>query len=187
MIPAGQLFGGAGAESGTIERPLDHLVACHRRIEARLDALERIAAHLDAAPEEALEAAAGCFRFFDTNGVLHTEDEEESLFPRLRKGLTAEELRFLDDLERGHVEAERIYAELKEAVAARSGARSRESAARLCSLYRAHIAAEDTVLIELGRRILKTAELAEISREMKRRRGLKVQAAAAAALRCAAW
>jgi iron-sulfur cluster repair protein YtfE (RIC family) len=152
MIPVEQLFGVQAGESGTLERPLDHLAACHRRIEARLAALERIAAHVSSDPQAAQQAAAACFRFFDTNGVLHTQDEEESVFPRLRPGLNQEERRFLERLEREHEEADRTYLELKAAVQAGAGARCRQLVNR--------------------RRLLTAPDLAEISGEMKRRRGL---------------
>lgn len=171
MIPVEHLFHAPSGEGDTLARPLDHLKACHRRIEMRLAALERAAAHLDSAPEAAREAAASCFRFFDTNGVLHTQDEEESLFPRLRSRLSREELDFVEKLEREHQQAEDYYRQLKPAIAAGDAPRSRELAGKLCEIYRSHIAAEDTTLIAVAARALSEAELAEISREMKRRRG----------------
>jgi len=160
---------------------MEHLTACHRRIEQRLATLERVAAHLDRNSTEALEAIASCFRFFESNGVLHTADEEESVFPRLQPRLSGEERRFIANLEDQHREADRLYAELK-AIAGelQSGLpasrelqdRYRERATRLAELYRSHIAAEDETLIALSQRILSAPELAEISREMKSRRGL---------------
>ena len=157
----------------TLDRPLDHLVACHRRIEERLAILERVAGHLESRRQEALEAAAACFRFFDSNGVWHTADEEESLFPRLRPRLTAEELAYIEQLEQQHREADTLYVELKSlAGAAEPGDRFRALVARLSDLYRSHIASEDRTLIALGRRALTEVELSAISGEMKRRRRL---------------
>lgn len=168
MITADQLLRGGPSEAATLDRPLDHLVACHRRIEQRLDTLERVGQHYDSRPEQAREALTACFRFFDTNGLFHTQDEEESLFPRLRARLCAEELAYLDRLERDHDEAHKLYSELKAGPA--DLPRLRELIWRLCELYRRHIASEDEVLTELGRRLLTAEELRQISQEMRRRR-----------------
>lgn len=175
--PADLCAGSKQPESATLDRPLDHLVACHRRIEERLATLERVIPHLGTRRFEALEAIAGCFRFFDTNGAWHTADEEESLFPRLEPALTEEERAYLQELERQHDEAEGVYGQLKQAVEGLRRGHANEAAyqalvERLCALYRAHIASEDARLPEIGRRILSAAGLAEVSREMKQRRGL---------------
>jgi hemerythrin-like domain-containing protein len=181
MITPEQLLQAKSQESGsTLDRPLDHLTACHRRIEQRLATLERVSGHLGLRYDEALEAIEACFRFFDTSGILHTADEEESVFPRLQPALTGEERAFIGTLEDQHREADRIYAELK-AIANELQAgppsdelREQYSAAvrRLAELYRSHMAAEDQTLIALGQRVLSAHELTEISREMKQRRQL---------------
>ena len=139
MIRPQSLFGPLEKPS-TIDSPLDHLMACHRRIEDRLATMERAAAHLDDRREEAVTAFENAFRFMESSGALHTADEEESLFPRLAGLVQTDERAYLDGLERDHAEAERIYAELKAAVAAaRSGGVSREAveelAGRLAALY----------------------------------------------------
>ena len=182
MITPEQLLRPRPAESGsTLDRPLEHLTACHRRIEQRLETLERVAGHLEARHGEALEAMESCFRFFESNGVLHTTDEEESLFPRLQPGLSDEERTFIAGLESQHREADQLYTELKAiAVRLRGGQPVtaelhelyRATAARLSELYRSQIAAEDETLIALGERDLSDSQLVEISTEMKRRRAL---------------
>ena len=184
MITLDQLIRGPRkADDATLERPLDHLFACHRRIEDRLQVLERAAGHMEFQPPEALDAVAGCIRFFDSNGAWHTADEEESLFPRLLARLRPEELAYVEGLEQEHRAADLLYVELKK-LAGELEASSQMNAgtdliqrfslvvARLSKLYRAHIASEDQVLISLGRRVLAGAELREISKEMKARRGL---------------
>ncbi len=162
----------------TLDRPLDHLVACHRRIEERLSTLERVADYFTSKREEALAAAAVSFRFFDSNGTWHTEDEEVSLFPRMRANLSADELAYLDHLEEQHDEAEALYARLKTLVkeiaagSTEAEAEYRETAQKLGALYRAHIASEDEALASMGRRVLDETTLRQISLEMKARRGL---------------
>jgi hemerythrin-like domain-containing protein len=168
-----------GSPASTIDTPLEHLSACHRRIEDRLATLRRAADHWDRSPAEALEAIRGSLRFLDSNGVLHTLDEEESVFPRLRPRLTAEEVEHLDRLEQQHQEVESVLTELKSVVAGfvalhapatHLQRRYRELAARLADLYRPHIQFEDEVLMRLACRVLNHEDLVEISTEMKARR-----------------
>jgi hemerythrin-like domain-containing protein len=182
MITPEQLLQPRLQETGsTLDRPLEHLTACHRRIEQRLDTLERVGDHLIDKRGEALEAMEACFRFFESNGILHTADEEESVFPRLQPRLNDAEQQFIAQLGDQHREADRLYAELKgiaaqledgKTVSDELQQRFRTAGGQLAELYRSHIATEDQTLIALGQRVLSLAELAEISREMKRRRGL---------------
>jgi hemerythrin-like domain-containing protein len=153
-------------------------MACHRRIEQRLDTLLNAAGQIETDCAGALTAIQNSLRFMDTSGERHTEDEEASLFPRLRQKLSSEEISFLDSLEAQHVEAGSTYSELKEAALALAAEpstdsirRYRECADRLRSLYREHIRAEDEILTAMARRSLDAGELHEISREMRSRRG----------------
>jgi hemerythrin-like domain-containing protein len=170
-------FAGGVKSAATLEQPLEHLIACHARIEERLRMLEKIAAHLDSRREEALSLLDRVFQFFDTNGEWHTQDEEESLFPRLAARASEEERGYLEDLAAQHDEAGHVYAALKSAAArlkdgAHGGAQFTRLVERLCALYRPHIASENRALTELGSRLLSAADLAEVASEMKRRRGL---------------
>jgi hypothetical protein len=74
--------------AATLDQPLEHLTACHRRIEQRLDTLERVVPFLRTRRDEALQAIRNAFAFLDGSGVRHTQDEEGSIFPRLRDRLT---------------------------------------------------------------------------------------------------
>jgi hemerythrin-like domain-containing protein len=168
-----------GSQIATIDSPIDHLMACHRRIEQRLETLLNAAEHVGRDRAAALDAISKSLSFLDTSGALHTEDEEASLFPRLRRKLSAPEIAFIDSLEAQHAEAESIHAELKQLAAELNlGSESslavtgkyRNCAKRLQSLYQAHIRAEDEILTALARRSLDAGELAEISREMRERR-----------------
>ena len=170
------------AKAGTtLDQPLDHLSACHRRIEQRLDTLERAAPVLWERREEALQAIRNAFTFLDGNGALHTEDEEASLFPRLEPKLDAGQAAFVAELEAEHEAAHELYGALRE-VAARVEAAAEPDAGleaeyarvvgEFCALYRRHIQNEDSRLIELSRAVLSGEELAAIGAEMKARRGL---------------
>jgi len=165
------------APVSTLDSPVDHLYACHRRIEERLDTLERVAPHLQTRTADALSAIQSVFWFFDSSGIIHTADEEESVFPRLSPHLTPEEVQLLNDLQSEHLRAEALYDALKQHVANFSAPptdaesqRYVELAAALCSLYRGHIQAEDSRLPSIAARALSPDDLAAISREMKQRR-----------------
>lgn len=168
-----------GASPATIDAPIEHLMACHRRIEQRLETLVKAASHLETDRTSALAAIAHSLHFLDSSGGLHTEDEENSLFPRLRKKLSSDRIAYLDSLEAQHSEAESILYRLKELV---SAARRqdpipgdliehyRNAAEALSSLYGAHIRSEDEVLVALARQFLDSPDLSEITREMRERR-----------------
>jgi hemerythrin-like domain-containing protein len=160
-----------------VEGPIDHLQACHRRIENRLEVLERAGQHLEDRFEESLLAIFNSLRFMDTSGVRHTVDEEESLFPRLRNSLSEEQIQYLDQLESQHREVDAVYDSLKEGVAQLQQAANhdriaiyRELVGKFTAAYRAHIASEDSILMELARSVLTADELAAIQAEMRARR-----------------
>lgn len=174
MIKPEALFTPVSKRS-SLDRPLDHLMACHRRIEERLDVMERAASRLEDLREEALGAFAPAFAFLDTSGVLHTADEEESLFPRLRPLMERGERTYLAGLEHDHTEAHRMYEELKGLIAAprEDGewmAKVRGLVERLSGHYRRHIASEDETLQSYAGGLLSPAALAEIAAEMRARR-----------------
>lgn len=167
-----------GSPPATLDTPIEHLMACHRRIEQRLDTLVNAAFHVENDRPAALEAIAKSLHFLDTSGVLHTEDEESSLFPRLRPKLSVAEIAFIDSLESQHDEAEALCARLKQLASDLTQAiepspllgRYRDCAERLRDLYRKHIRVEDELLTALAKRSLEEGELMEISREMRERR-----------------
>ncbi len=165
--------------NSTIDRPIDHLVACHGRIEDRLGSLERAGAHLESKRAEALDAIDAAFRYFESSGVMHTADEEESVFPRLWAKMSAEERAEIKMLEKQHRDADAIYAELKVAATRlreqpaedpKLAAHFRWLVQRFAALYRHHIEFENRELVRIARRDLTPEELGAISEEMRRRR-----------------
>jgi hemerythrin-like domain-containing protein len=159
------------------DEPLAHLVACHDRILQRLQTLERVGENLETQPAAALDALANALRFLETSGTLHTRDEEESVFPRLREHLSEDERAYLNSLESEHRETEEVYAELlqlasdlRRQITPECAERYRRLASKLCGLYREHIESENTMLVAIGRRCLPCSELNAIRDEMKARR-----------------
>ena len=166
--------------------PLGLLQDCHRRIERFLGVIVKVIAttrgsHLDDEQRTALETA---LRYFREAAPKHTEDEEVSLFPRLRdRGgeAAADAFRALDRLEADHVTAKAWHEEL-DALGQRwlsaglldgqDSARFRELADQLAALYEGHIDVEDNELFPKAHKVLTAEHLSAIGREMATRRGV---------------
>ncbi len=172
MIPAEQLFSGAGPAPEQVEQ---FLMACHRRIEQRLDTLERAAQAIALRPEEAIAALRSALQFLDSSGALHTQDEEESVFPRLRARMEPGERVYLAQLEHDHAEAGAIHRRLRRLADEASignvdAAAVQEAVQQLTSLYRRHIASEDSTLVDYASRLLSPEDREAIAAEMRARR-----------------
>jgi hemerythrin-like domain-containing protein len=168
------------ASAPSFDDPIAVLTGCHRRIESNLATLGRIVAALraaDATPEqqaEARAALAGPLRYFDRAAVLHAEDEDRSLFPRLREaGLVTN----TDDLTDDHRAHEAMYLALR-AVATRLAGGEANPAfvdeldlhlGALAGAYAAHIRHEEQALFPLASK-LPDVQLRAIGLEMQVRR-----------------
>ncbi|MBI4468353.1 MAG: hemerythrin domain-containing protein [Acidobacteria bacterium] len=169
--------------------PLAMMNDCHRKIERLLSGLQTIMAlthggPLSSAHRPALELG---LRYFKDAAPYHARDEEESLFPRMRKSPNPEAqaaIAVLDALDAEHVEAESGHAVL-EALGRKwltEGSLNPEEAAQLESvvndlavLYTRHIAIEDTEVFPLAARVLTAEELKEVGVEMAARRTPQTQ------------
>lgn len=176
---------GAPPEHG-FDTPLGLLSDCHRRIEKFLDLLLRVT---DEAGGGALtppqrEAMATALRYFEQAAPLHTRDEEESLFPRLRASADSDAqaaLSAVAALEADHDAADVAHAAV-DALGRRwleAGTLNAAEATQLRGLlqdlresYRHHIAVEDTQVFPTAARALPPGEVAAVGREMALRRGL---------------
>ena len=165
--------------------PLGLMAHCHRKIETYLKGLLIAGDVLRGGTDKAAEA----FRLIDAarehfavRGPKHTEDEEVSLFPRLREhgGAEAEEaLSAVAELEAQHRAAEQTHAEFDSLVGRlpRDGSagagdinRYAELAAALSDLYRPHIRVEDELVFPAAARVIPPSVLAVIGGEMRARR-----------------
>ena len=163
------------------DAPIELLIDCHRRIEYFFGILEAVverarSAALSAEDRAALRKAIDYFR----HGLpRHTEDEEQSLFPRLRQ---AGGIACLDTLEEDHVEEGRLLEPLLarlQDLAAR-GALDPLSLAGLASKlsdlhqrYSSHIEREEREVFPVASRILDTAGLQALGNEMAARRDIR--------------
>ncbi len=166
--------------------PLGLLVHCHERIEAQLSALERAAEILRAGDRRSLPrvfaAIDGACAHFAIPGVKHTEDEEVSLFPRLRERGGAggqDALAAMAELESQHRTAEQLHAEFDQLVGSlpRDGSadakeldRFNELVAELTTLYRPHILLENNFVFPVAAEVLPASEIQALGEEMRARR-----------------
>jgi hemerythrin-like domain-containing protein len=176
---------GQPADHGFNE-PLGLLSDCHRRIEGFLAVLLQIAdagrgGILQQADREALSVA---LHYFRAAAPRHTADEEQSLFPRLRRAAdrqTQTALEVLDRLEAEHRAADAHHQAVdalgsrwlsEGALPAGDAITLRDHLAALHELYQTHIAVEDQQLFPAAARVLRPAEIERIGREMAARRGV---------------
>jgi hemerythrin-like domain-containing protein len=179
---------GAKPEHG-FDQPLGLMSDCHRRIEYFLGLLEKV---LNDAGGKALTdpqrgAVEAALKYFDSAGPRHTQDEEESLFPRLRELdqlAVREALQQVDALEQEHRIADAAHAEVRVwfrrwldfgSLAESQIASLAQTLEQLRELYRRHIHLEDASLFPLARGVLSREQLQQMGREMAARRGLSVQ------------
>jgi hemerythrin-like domain-containing protein len=169
-----QLFQVGQSQTPDFTDPIGMLVACHRRIEKHLAIVARSLGALrggDAAlVHEARRALRVAQLYFDGPAVLHAQDEEASLFPRLQHALVHE-------LALEHREHEAIYLALRSVMERLQS----EVTPALCDelelhltalthVYMDHMRREEDELFPVARR-LELREMRAIGLEMRLRRG----------------
>lgn len=166
------------------DQPVGLLMDCHRRIERFLQILLRVTNEtrgesLEGEYREALETALTYFR---SAAPRHTEDEENSLFPRMRQSDDPEvkaALAKLDALEADHRVADEHHARVDE-IGRRWLAENRldaEATAEMTRLltelvesYQRHIRIEDEEVFPLAAKFLSDEALRLVGEEMRQRR-----------------
>ncbi|HEX3748878.1 MAG TPA: hemerythrin domain-containing protein [Bryobacteraceae bacterium] len=179
---------GAKKESDFTD-PIGMLGDCHRRIERFLFVLQKLGIERQGAAlsEREQNAMSASLRYFREAAPKHTADEEESLFPRMRAADPAS-MRVLferiDALESDHKTAVRLHSEVGALgeIWLRQGTLSLEDAARfsaltgqLATLYKDHIALEDTEVFPTAATLLSSSDRRAIGTEMAARRGLSAE------------
>lgn len=163
--------------------PTALLSDCHRRIEMFLGTLEKVAAVIEhPLANDVRGALDSALRYFREAAPKHTADEEQSVFPRLRRSDNSEmtdALATLDRLEQDHRRADELHLQvamlgtrcLKEGALSQSQARQfREAIAELVSIYKAHIRIEDDLIFPIAGRVLSKTDKQLIAVEMSARR-----------------
>ncbi len=165
-------------------QPIEMMQDCHRRIEHFLGVLIKVTAQYGTREltEEARQALAASLNYFANFAPRHTEDEEQSLFPRMRARQCAEVrevMAELDRLERDHRQGEVHHARVDQLVRQWLASGSIEARQReylqqaldaLASMYAAHIQQEEDHVFALASQQLAPGELRDMGEEMKRRR-----------------
>lgn len=176
-----------GKPESTFANPIGLLGDCHRRIERFLSVLIQVASGARGGPlsEEQRNSWGTALRYFREAAPKHTADEEDSLFPRLRRINRPEAQELLarvDTLEQEHIRAGKAHDEVDRlgrlwldegSLSPERTARLSAALAQLSELYRRHIAMEDGEVFPLAAAALPAAELQAIGGEMASRRGLK--------------
>lgn len=160
-----------------LDEPLDYIFADHFRQRSICAALRRFAAERRASRAEADQAIA----FLAHDLVLHHQDEDEDLFPAVRRRASPDDdlgvvlARLGDDHRRAESAVDAIVA----ALAARPGddpVRISAATAELLNAYVAaegrHLAIENGVILAIARLRLTRRDIAAMSHSMKERRGV---------------
>jgi hemerythrin-like domain-containing protein len=175
--------------SADFSNPIKLLIDCHRRIERFLAVLVKVAAEAKGGSmtQQQSREWEQSLDYFRNAAPRHTADEEESLFPRLRRVDRPEVERALAEmreLEADHKQADEWHelvdqlgrAWLSEGVLpSHDLERLTQALVSLSQLYSRHIALEDNSLFPVAAASLAGTEKAEIGTEMAQRRGLDPQ------------
>jgi hemerythrin-like domain-containing protein len=174
-----------GKPLASFDRPLEMLVDCHRRVERFLEQIIKVETlyRYKALDDEAISALKAAQAYFKNSAPKHTEDEEDSLFPRmkllLREGNPT--LRMIHHLESDHRLAnelhERVDATLSDWCCSPQGLlegkqkeQLRQDLHALREHYRDHIRQEEELVFPQAAEVLPEQMISEIGDEMQRRR-----------------
>lgn len=155
--------------------PLAVLEACHQRMLAQCDILEKLPDHLAAngLDDEARNAVRRIVTYFSTSALQHHQDEEQDLFPLLnRQSLKLADL--VHRLKQDHRRLDALWAQLLPLLKAPAGLSENPEfashAAAFCNACREHVELENSELLSLARHIVSQSQLQEMGRAMARRR-----------------
>jgi len=152
------------------------LRACHERMAAHCDTLEKLPAHVAAygVDDEARSAIRRLITYFSTSAVQHHQDEEQDLFPILnRQSLKLAEI--VHRLKQEHGQLDTLWQSLAADLGAPAGLAENGDFAAHARAYadacRQHINAENEELLTMAPHILSSRQLQDLGDAMARRRG----------------
>lgn len=156
--------------------PFEQLAGCHRHVLATVGALAEAMDVLEREQTftpEVLAAVGDTLAVVRIAIPLHSADEEQTLFPRLRRlpPFAGSASTPMDCMESDHVEHAGCVDRLAKGVVQRDVLATLRAGRHLAREYTEHIAKEDEVLFPMARRLLTDpAELAAMADEMHARR-----------------
>lgn len=172
-----------GVKGHNFSDPTGLLSDCHRHIETFLGVLQNVAHVIDRPlAEEAAKALDSALRYFRQAAPKHNADEEESLFPRMRRLDDPEvsaALAKIDGLEEEHRWAASRHTEIERlgrlclsqgSLSAQDAAAFRSIIAELSTMYHHHIHVEDETVFPLAARLLTETDRKAVGKEMADRR-----------------
>lgn len=172
-----------GAAAPGFDEPLEMLRACHGRIEAQCQTLEKLLVHLaqSGCDEQARQAATAVLRYFNTAGRHHHADEEVNLFPALLQSVATPQAAEMQALVAGllgeHAEMEQAWARLRAPLLRVSEGKGTDlppaDVADFTGRYRRHIATENSMLLPWADRLLSPEQRERLGRAMAERRGVR--------------
>lgn len=155
--------------------PLGVLRACHQRMLAQCDILDKLPAHIAAngVDDEARSAISRIVTYFSTSAVHHHQDEEQELFPLLnRQSLKLADI--VHRLRQDHAKLDQLWQQLmpdlKKPGSLAENPDFGDHAAAFCAACRAHIDIENKELLGMAQHILSHQQLQDIGKAMARRR-----------------
>jgi len=157
--------------------PLGLLRACHDRMLANCDTLEKLVPHLreKGLDDEARSAITGIVRYFTTSAAHHHEDEEQDLFPLLN-GQSLKLAEIIYKLKQDHQQLDTLWqqlaADLKQGATLAENPDFADHVTQFCAAYREHIDTENRELLFMAQHSLSTRQLEDIGRAMAKRRGV---------------
>jgi iron-sulfur cluster repair protein YtfE (RIC family) len=155
----------------------DILSHCHNHIEEKLNVLDGVGQELQGGSElgdSQMARLGAVLAFLDTAIPIHSADEEESLFPRLRQHPAFANTvghSPMDCMESEHVEHAAFKARLKLAMMQQDAPAVAQAARAIASEYRTHIRKEEDILYPMAKDLLADGHVIEaMTEEMRGRR-----------------
>lgn len=175
-----------GPPLADFREPIQMLRDCHRRIEHFLSVIGMLVQRSDEGGfnEEHRRALKTALQYFREAAPRHQQDEEKSLFPRIRASTDLRASRVMNELHRleaDHEAADRMHREVNGLVVRwlDTGTLDRIASQRLQALvtdlqelYREHISLEEAEIFPLAAQVLPSNEIHCVGSEMAQRRGL---------------
>lgn len=177
---------GQSAPAVGFEAPFEMLSACHERVERMLLLIVRLQAHLQekGLDDQVRQAARDVTRYFDLAAPLHHEDEERHVFPPLMCGADAAVKALVLRLIQDHRQMEVAWLGARAVLTALAEHSATQPFDELtmwqkvalndfARLYRQHLDDEDKVAYPAAQGLLSPDALADMTRDMMARRGVK--------------
>jgi hemerythrin-like domain-containing protein len=156
------------------------LLGCHDRIRHFTEVADRLNRNQQSPPAERQETARAVLQYYEIALPLHEADENESVYPRLRKALPPGELAAANQtMIDQHTEIDDLIAQLLPLWRAIGGdpvqqeslsVELTERVQRLKQLWCSHLSLEEEMVIPAMRRFLSQQDLGAIAAEMRSRR-----------------